>query len=637
MCRGNPISSSLHSYSRLVLKHANVNLQRLFNNQDVKTLFPSNDKFYLVPSLSYRYSKSIRSDIVNYRATIEDPDYNNFVCSCDQYPTNFKDPYHGHIYTGDMNIIKHKGLRTIMSKGLGFHEQQPPNKNIAYNCIESRIDRYINSTSNKLSLPVPSFSPWKREVLKRVRARLNEMKTYKFNQTLKQIEVKNELTKLKKDFVLIPVDKAAKNISIICKKYYMTVLSDEIEHSDTFEEISDNKDQFVKTLKTRYPGKLPNEKLPYLYATAKMHKNPTNFRFITAGNNTAFSKISIDVMKCLKLLLNTARSSMSYKIKEIDNCIFVIDNRDKVVDFINSSNQQSNDRREVTTWDFSTLYTKIPHNKLKDKMASFVKKLYNCVKHSSKAANFICCSDKSNTAYFSKSRSNDNISLDSDELCNLINVVIDNSYIVYHGIVYRQVIGIPMGTNCAPFLANIFLHVYEYEYLQLLINQGHVVEAKKLAHTFRYQDDCAAINDGSTFKKHFEKIYPPEMVLKNTNISTCVSTFLDLRISVFRGKFRYVSYDKRNDFDFVISNYPHLNGNIPYSAAYGVYMSQLVRFCDINSDAKSFSKDVKAMSKKFLNQGFDKKGLSNTFSKFRTKYLYKWSKYGIDINDFKSF
>ena len=61
------------------------------------------------------------------------------------------------------------------------------------------------------------------------------------------------------------------------------------------------------------------------------------------------------------------------------------------------------------------------------------------------------------------------------------------------------------------------------------------------------------------------------MVLKNTNISTCVSTFLDLRISVFRGKFRYVSYDKRNDFDFVISNYPHLNGNIPYSAAYGVY------------------------------------------------------------------
>jgi len=334
--------------------------------------------------------------------------------------------------------------------------------------------------------------------------------------------------------------------------------------------------------------------------------------------------------------MNTARTSLSYRIKEIDNCIFVIDNRDKVVEFINISNQNANHRREITTWDFSTLYTKIPHGKLKEKMGTFVKKLYNCVKHSPKAANYICCSDKSNTAYFSKNRSTANLSLDSDELCKFINVVIDNSYIVYHDTVYRQVIGIPMGTNCAPFLANIFLHVYEYEYLQLLINQGHVEEAKKLAHTFRYQDDCAAINDGSTFKKHFKKIYPPEMILKNTNISTFVSTFLDLRISVFRGKFRYVSYDKRNDFDFDVSNYPHLNGNIPYSAAYGVYMSQLLRFCDINSEATSFFKDVKAMSKKFLNQGFSKDELAKTFSKFRKKYLYKWSKYGIDITYFKS-
>ena len=144
------------------------------------------------------------------------------------------------------------------------------------------------------------------------------------------------------------------------------------------------------------------------------------------------------------------------------------------------------------------------------------------------------------------------------------------------------------------------------------------------------------INDGGTFKNHFEKIYPQEMVLKGTNISNSVCTFLDLRISVFRGKFRYISYDKRNDFNFEISNYPHLNGNIPCSAAYGLYMSQLVRFCDINSEAKLFLKDVKEMSKKFLKQGFDKDGLNNIFSKFRNKYLYKWSKYGIDINDFKS-
>ena len=47
-----------------------------------------------------------------------------------------------------------------------------------------------------------------------------------------------------------------------------------------------------------------------------------------------------------------------------------------------------------------------------------------------------------------------------------------------------------MGTNCAPFLANVFLHVYEYEYLEELVNQGDVKTTKNIGKTFRYQDYC---------------------------------------------------------------------------------------------------------------------------------------------------
>ena len=121
----------------------------------------------------------------------------------------------------------------------------------------------------------------------------------------------------------------------------MEVVSNEIQNSDTFQEVSSNRQQFIDTLKTRFQGKLTNDELPYLYATSKMHKNPINFRYITAGRDTAFSNISISVSKCLKLLMNTARNSLSYRIKQIDNCIFVIDNRDKVINFINKSNQST--------------------------------------------------------------------------------------------------------------------------------------------------------------------------------------------------------------------------------------------------------------------------------------------------------
>ena len=94
-----------------------------------------------------------------------------------------------------------------------------------------------------------------------------------------------------------------------------------------------------------------------------------------------------------------------------------------------------------------------------------------------------------------------------------------------------------MGTNCTPFLANVFIHVYEYEYLEKLVNQGDIETAIEtainIAKTFRYQDDCIALNDNGIFAQHFHLIYPPEMILKCTNISIAVCTFLDLRISVF--------------------------------------------------------------------------------------------------------
>ena len=94
-----------------------------------------------------------------------------------------------------------------------------------------------------------------------------------------------------------------------------------------------------------------------------------------------------------------------------------------------------------------------------------------------------------------------------------------------------------MGTNCAPYLANLFLHVYEYDYLKHLVNIGDINTAKLLSRTFRYQDDCISMCDQGAFKEHYLLMYPPELTLENTNTSIAVCNFLDLRISIFRGKF----------------------------------------------------------------------------------------------------
>ena len=371
-----------------------------------------------------------------------------------------------------------------------------------------------------------------------------------------------------------------------------------------------------------------------------MHKKPKDFRFITAGKSTILQNLSISVSKCLKLLLKIANTYQQYRIKDLGDCMFIIDNRDKVVKFLNGSNANQDGRRKrVTTWDFSTLYTKIPHHQLKTNIKLFVDNVFECkntksnnsLKNKKELKNFICCSTKTKLAYFSKSRSKTNLCFDKHELVEAVEYIIDNSYIKFEDCIYKQIIGIPMGTNCAPLLANIYLHVYEREYILMLVNKGQTDVAQKLCNVFRFQDDCIAINDDEVFKKHYAGIYPAEMILKPTNISRDKCTFLDLTVSIYRGRFIYYSYDKRRDFDFDIVSYPNLKGNIPTNQSYGVYTSQIVRFCDINQSCKNFVADVINMTQKFLKQGFKVDILRSKYKEFCIKYLYKWAKYNSDI------
>ena len=621
----------------LILNHVNklvekVNINAILNNDNTKVLFPINSQYYSVPRLSFRYSKSIRSKIVNYHDVITDPNHDNIVCKCDNYDENYKDDFHGHIVTGDMGIIKNNNLRDLLNKGLGYHDQKPPDKVRAKAAFVSGLDSYIYKTSIDTSIPAGCFKAWKSKILENLDINLSKCKEYEYYSVLGDADVKNELSQLHKDFVFTPVDKASNNVAIVCKRYYLDVMSSEIENSPTFEFVSDDTEACLDEVRTNLNLDI-NLKIPYLYATVKMHKFPKKFRHITAACDSLMSNPSIATSKCLKLLLKFARTSYKYKIKYLDNNIFIVDNRDKVVRFLDDSNQMKTPNKSVTTWDFATLYTKIPHEKLKEKIGLFVRTIMGYV-NTNRGAQYICYSKKSGNTYFSKSESNCNVSYSADSLVEIINKVIDNAFVLYHDKIYRQKIGIPMGTNVAPYLANIFLHVYEHEYLSKLVENNQVNVAIKLANVFRYQDDCISLDDNGEFAKQCNNIYPTEMILECTNISKAVVTFLDLRISIFREMFRYRSYDKRGDFKFKICSYPHLKGNIPTSPSYGVYMSQLVRFCDINQKHTSFISDIKTMTSKFVIQGFHMPLLKGVYLKFCYKFMFKWSKYGVDLSTF---
>ena len=85
-----------------------------------------------------------------------------------------------------------------------------------------------------------------------------------------------------------------------------------------------------------------------------------------------------------------------------------------------------------------------------------------------------------------------------------------------------QVVGIPMGTNCAPLTADLFLYSYESEFLQKLVKDKKIHEARAFNFKYRYIDDILSIND-SRFAEFLPLIYPPELEVKETT-----DTFLNL-------------------------------------------------------------------------------------------------------------
>ena len=203
---------------------------------------------------------------------------------------------------------------------------------------------------------------------------------------------------------------------------------------------------------------------------------------------------------------------------------------------------------------------------------------------------------------------------------------------MFHNQMYKQVIGIPMGTNWAPHLANIFLHIYEKKYVEkILSTDGNSDILKKLENVFRYQDDLISFEDNEMFNKKYKEIYPQEMILKNTNITENVVNYLDLNISINDNKYLYQKYDKTMDYNFQVIKYPNLSSNIPIKPAYGVFISQLVRLAQINDNIDGFSKDTIEIIKTLSKQNYNAEKLIQKFVHFGRFYPHLWTHFGCDI------
>ena len=104
--------------------------------------------------------------------------------------------------------------------------------------------------------------------------------------------------------------------------------------------------------------------------------------------------------------------------------------------------------------------------------------------------------------------------------------MVDNIYVRFGGQLFRQKVGIPMGPNCAPSLAYLFLYSYENEVLDKLIKEGKKKLARKFSLSYRYIDELITFN--KRFNEFISDIYPKELTISKTTEFTSVASYLDL-------------------------------------------------------------------------------------------------------------
>ena len=171
-----------------------------------------------------------------------------------------------------------------------------------------------------------------------------------------------------------------------------------------------------------------------------------------------------------------------------------------------------------------------------------------------------------------------------------------------------------MDTNCAPLVADLFLYCYERDFMDSLNHDNQaVIEA--FNSTFRYLDDLLNI-DNPYFEGMVKQIYPPELQLNKANNTDTEAPFLDLHLSIANEFVSSKNYDKRDDFDFDIVNFPFLDGDVPRRASYGVYFSQLIRFARVCNHVADFNARNKCLTAKLLQQGYRYHKLRKTMSNF---------------------
>ena len=591
-----------------------INLQQILHNKDVIKSLPLGLRKDS-PMVVYDLTNTIRSKIFNYKSFIQSFNIDAFLADntilpCDCHNSPFVNYDHNHVITGNLEIVSNPLLRNMLSKGPKYREP------VRFSCRKARIeiingiDNCISSWSNRASVSERVFDDWRSTLIQKIDNRILSLSNNhkQLKSIFEDVDVQNCLSNLQHRYVMVPIDKAANNVAFICKRFYVNVIMKELgllgEQSPTYTIIDLSPDyimdQHNSVLKDKFNITVDQDNLalPDIYWTPKLHKNPVKFRFIIASKQCTIKHLSKNMSSIFSLFMKQIETyNRKARYYSGINSYWIVHNRDPIMKTINKSVSRKS-AKCISSFDFSTLYTKIPHDKL-------IEVLHHIIDFAFKGGTRKKIGiSRNGVAYWVSCHKRTPFAYTKDLVANAASFLIKNAYFKFGNKLFRQDIGIPMGSDPAPCFANLFLYYYESSWIKSIKKTDNIL-ARKFGNVFRYIDDLLAINDGHSFEAFFRDIYPDELELSKENILNTETNFLDLHIKMVNGAFTTMLYDKRDNFGFDITRLPYRSSNIPNKMFYSSITAECLRICRATSLDAQAIESIKILLDRMIDQGGD--------------------------------
>lgn len=319
------------------------------------------------------------------------------------------------------------------------------------------MDKWIAKENKRIpgQVTIQCLNDWKEQVLQIIDQKIEKGKL-RFRRTWStRIEgpLEIELDRLKEKYVITVTDKAQNNILFTCKYFYIKKVKDELNRAgqETYQlsniDLATINNSIMRYSHSKGVKVQENMKdVPIIYWIPKMHKNPIGSRFIAGSKFCSIKPLSKYFSKALKLILNHMKlyNNVVYERTQL-NQFWILENSLEFLD--NIKNKKIN---HMETYDFSTLYTALPHVEIKQKLANIFKKVF---KREAKPYLNVSFSK----AFFSASLNRNGCSFRLEDMIEILEFILDNIFVKFGKDIHKQVIGIPIGLDSGQDIANLLL------------------------------------------------------------------------------------------------------------------------------------------------------------------------------------